>query len=330
MLDGGLLGWATNSLVKLDDEAPGVIARVLTASPARRQSIFAALAAQEMSDGPSGAHDDLLPLSLAEVVRHGRSSDILRHAFRDVPQGFPGLLERIGERPLPRARDYVALHDLVAGGDLRGVDALRGSGRITFRKLEVLSSLDPRWCHANSLSRIDTPAEAIRFNSAIEFVQAVCARAHDEVVAAAIANMASTSTLPRLLDRFVRRADRLPEHPIQAGDNELRPFTTMRDYLDAARRYRNCLGSKLDYVAARRLAIAEFRDEALLEFRPMTAGAAWMLWAIHGSRNSPVPLRVCEAADTKIDALGIPRIADTAGGTPWSNYRSFTRELDWD
>lgn len=330
MINEGLLGWATNSLVKLDDEAPGVIARVLTASPARRQSIFAALAVQEINGVPSGTHDDLLPMSLAEVVRHGRSSDILRHAFRDVPQGFPGLLERIGDRPLPRARDYVALRDLLISGDLRGVNALRDTGRISFRKLEVLASLDPRWRHSNTLSRIDTPAEAIRFNSALEFIQAVCSRAHDEVVATAIANMAATSTLPRLLDRFVRRADLLPSHPISTGDNELRPFMTMRDYLDAARRYRNCLGSKLDHVAAGRLAIAEFRGEALLEFRPLTAGAGWMLWMVHGHRNSPVPCSVCEAAEQRCDLLGIPRINEAAGGSRWRNFRSFAREMDWD
>jgi hypothetical protein len=329
LLDGGLLGWATASLVKLDDQAPGIIARVLTASPARRQSIFAALAAHEINGGLTCAHDALLPMTLAEVVRHGRSSDILRHAFRDVPQGFPGLLERIGDRPLPHAPNYVALHDL-AGGDIRSAAALRDSGRITLRKLEVLSSLDPRWRHANALARIDTPAEAIRFNSAVQFVQEVASRATDEAVAAAIANMTPLSSLAPLLDRFVRRADRLPQHPVQDGDNELRPFTTMRDYVNAARAYRNCLADKLGHVAAGRLAVAEFRDEALLEFRPMTAGAGWMLWAIHGSRNSPVPLHVCQAADAKIDALGVPRLAEGPGGTPWSSFRAFTRELDWD
>lgn len=34
-MNDGLLGWATSALVKLDDEQPGVIARLLTASPGR-------------------------------------------------------------------------------------------------------------------------------------------------------------------------------------------------------------------------------------------------------------------------------------------------------
>lgn len=36
----GLLGWATDMLIELDDKAPGVLSRVLTAAPARRQAIF--------------------------------------------------------------------------------------------------------------------------------------------------------------------------------------------------------------------------------------------------------------------------------------------------
>lgn len=330
-MDEGLLGWATASLVKLDDEQPGVIARVLTASPGRRQAIFAALSAQETGE-VAGKGSCLLPRKLAEVVRHGRSSDILRHAFREVPQGFPGLLERIGDRPLPRARAYLDLREMLLRGDMRSADALSQSGRITIRKLEVLAALDPRWRHKQTLTRIDTAGEATRFNAAVEFVQSVCSRADDQVVAAAIAAMGPSSTLPRLLDRLVRRADRLPEHPVQVGDDELRPFTTMRDYLDAARRYRNCLSSKLDHVAAGRLAIAEFRGEALLEFRSLTAGtgAGWMLWLVHGRRNSPVACKVCEAAEQKCDLLGIPRINEGAGGSQWRSFRSFTRQVDWD
>lgn len=325
----GLLGWSTDMLVRLDDECPGVLGRVLTASVGRRQAIFAALAVQSDMSAVYPASDDLFPTALGEVIRHGRVRDILRHAFKAVPEGLPGLLARVGERPLPRPQDYLSLHRLAAGASIRSLDALRGD-RISGRKLDVLAALDARWHHANTLARLDTPAEAMRFNAAVEFVQSVCSRADDEVVAAAIAAMVPSSTLPRVLDRFVRRADRLPAHPIRVADNELRPLTTMKDYLEAARRYRNCLSSKLDHVAAGRLAVAEFRGEALLEFRPLTADAGWMLWQVHGHRNSPIAITVCEAAEQSCDLLGIPRINDVAGGSRWRSFRSFARQMDWD
>ena len=51
MREIGLLGWATEALVKLDDEVPGILARVLTAAPARQQAIFSALAASDVMGG---------------------------------------------------------------------------------------------------------------------------------------------------------------------------------------------------------------------------------------------------------------------------------------
>lgn len=121
MREGGLLGWATNALVKLDDEAPGVIARALTAAPARRQAIFAALAAHDVKEGVLHAGDDLFPTPFAETVRHGRASDILRQAFGDLPEGFAGLLEGIGERPLDRPQDYLAIHQMLVRNDVMRV-----------------------------------------------------------------------------------------------------------------------------------------------------------------------------------------------------------------
>ncbi len=330
MREGGLLGWSTKALVALDDEVGGILSRVLTAAPARRQAIFAALAAHEVKAGVFDAGEDLFPQSFAEVVRHGRVADILRATFGDVPEGYPGLLERIGERPLDRPGDYLAIHQILARNDVRAADALRGSGRISRRKLEVLSALDPRWHHASTLERIDTGAEAITFNAAVEFVQSVCSRATDEAVAQAIAQMRPTSTLPRLLDRFVRRADRLPPHPVPEGDNELRPLTTMRDHLEAARKYRNCLASKVGQVAAGRIAIAEFRGECLLEFRPLiNSSREWMFWLCHGPRNGLVPISTVNAAASKCDVLGIPRQDEDTSGSGWRSYRRITQELEW-
>jgi hypothetical protein len=329
MREGGLLGWATDALVKLDDETPGVLTRVLTAAPARRQAIFASLAAREEKAGVIGASDDLLPPSFAEVVRHGRAKDILRHGFGDVPDGLPGLLMQIGERPLPRAKDYLALYDFITCDDVRGAEALRASGRITCRKLEVLLALDPRWRHAHTLDRIDSGAEAMTFNKAVAFIQSVNSKASDDVVAEAIARMGPTSSLPRLLDRLLRRADRLPPHPVPEGDNELRPLASMRGLLEAGRKYRNCLAHRLADIAAGKMAIGEFRGECLVEFRPMTLRTGWLLREVHIERNRPVPLALFSEVEAKCDALGIPRIDDAGGGDGWKNYRRFTQEMEW-
>lgn len=329
MLEPGLLGWVTGALVLLDDIEAGLLARVLTAAPQRRQAIFAAIATREIKAGVADVGSELFSPTFAEVVRHGRAMDILRHAYGDVPEGLPGLLERVGERPLPRAMDYIAIYDLLTSDDARGANALRGSGRITCRKLEVLAALDPRWRHANTLNRIDTGIEAMTFNSAVKFVQSVSTKATDEAVAGAIANMAQATTLARLLDRLLRRADQLPPHPLGLGDNELRPFTTIRDYVEAARKYRNCLGHRISDIAAGQMAIAEYRGEILLEFRPLTMGSGWLLWSAHGPRNGHVALDVKDAATVACERFGVPGVQERSG-MEWRSYRRFTRELEWD
>lgn len=325
--DGGLLGPFTYALVKLDDEVHGVIARVLTAAPARRQAIFAGLA-KIAADGDCH-QGNLTSADLADVIRHGRAADILRHAFGEVPVGYPSMLGRIGERPLD-SMDYLILRDLCAAGHPNVMEALRACDRITRSKLRVITALDPRWVHANILTRIDTLAEAADFNRAVTFIQSVSSKATDEAVAGAIANMAQATTLARLLDRFLRRADQLPPHPLGLGDNELRPLTTMREHLEAARKYRNCLAHRLSDIAAGRMAIAEFRGEALVEFWPLTMGSGWLLSATHGPRNRPVALNLADAAALACERYGVPRTHDRSGSMEWRSYRNFTRELEWD
>ena len=329
MLEPGLLGWVTGALVLLDDIEAGLLARVLTAAPQRRQAIFAAIATREIKAGVADVGSELFSPTFAEVVRHGRAMDILRHAYGDIPAGLPGLLERVGEKPLPRAKDYIAIYDLLVSDDARGANALRGSGRITCRKLEVLAALDPHWRHANTLNRIDTGVEAMTFNSAVKFVQSVNSKATDDVVAGAIALMRPTSTLPRLLERFLRRADQLPPHPLGDGDNELRPLSKMLEHLAAARKYRNCLAHRLGDIAAGRMAIAEFRGVILLEFRPLTAGAGWLLWSAHGPRNGHVALDLKDAATVACGRFGVPCVQERSGSMEWRSYRRFTRELEW-
>ena len=324
MREQGFLGWATGALVKLDDAAPGVLARVLTAAPTRRQAIFAALAHWKREKEGTPLVD------LAEVVRHGRPADILRHALENVPVGYAGLLDRIGEQPLASANDYLILRELCASPNTKAADALRVCRKITHTTLRIALALDRRWVHVNMLSRIDTIIEANDFNCAVDCIQSVSTKATDEAVAEAIARMAPQTSTARLLARMMHRADRLPVHPIGDGDNELRPFLLMRDYVGAARRYRNCLADNLDRVASGAMAIAEFRGECLVEFRPLTIESQWVVWQVHGHRNRPVQCELAADAVAACNRLGVPGIRNPAVNSEWRSYRRVSRILDLD
>ena len=324
MREQGFLGWATGPLVKLDDAVPGVLARVLTAAPARRQAIFSALAhwRPETENAPF--------LVLAVVVRHGRPADILRHVLEVVPAGYAGLLERIGEQPLASANVYLVLRDLCASPDTKAADALRACRKISRTTLRVAMTLDRRWVHANLLEKINTVVEASDFNHAVGCIQSISTKATDEAVAEAISRMAPTTSPARMLGRMIHRADRLPAHPLGEGDNELRPFALMRDYVWAGRRYRNCLVQRLDRVASGAMAIAEFRDECLVEFRPLSAEPSWVVWQVHGPRNHPVPPQLVAEAIAACSKVGVASILDPSEGEKWRSYRRATRILEFD
>jgi len=142
--------------------------------------------------------------------------------------------------------------------------------------------------------------------------------------------MAPTTSTARLLTRMMHRADRLPAHPLGEGDNELRPFFLMREYVGAARRYRNCLADNLDRVASGAMAIAEFRDECLIEFRPLTSGDDWVVWQVHGHRNRPVSCELAAEAVAACNRLGVPGIRNPAINPEWRSYRRGSRILDLD
>lgn len=327
-----LLGWATDSLVQLDPLAPGLISRVLTASPRSRQAIFTVLASRlliaEHNDA-FGRVDDGDDANLAFILREGRPREILELVFGRVPDGWLGALERLGGQPMTNLNSYVKLHAIFANPrHRRRADALRHVGQVSEKMLLVLDALDERWVHAEALKRLPTVVAARDFNRAIAFAQSVSSRATDDAVATAIGLLAPTAPLAAIVRRFVRRADRFPPHPI-TGDDELRPLTSARDFIEAGRRYRNCLATLLDRALAGQVAFAEYRCEAIIELRPLTLGKGWLLEQVHVARNAIVSAELADAVQTKCAVLGIPHVDARDADEDWRRYRRFVRDGNW-
>ena len=325
----GLLGWATADLVRLEAVSPGVISRVLTVPPAIRHAIFLVLARRHHDRLAGVQADEDNDTALADVLRRERARVVIEHVFGAAEDGLLGALARLGAEPLSPG-SYARLHSLFRRDEHRHKgEALRHVGQITGKMLRVIDALDARWVHRETLTRIETTVEAIVFNRAVAFAQSACSRATDEAVADAIAHLQPTSTLVGLVQRFVRRADCFPPHPIQ-GDSEVRPFNAVPDFLGAARAYRNCLAQKIEVALVGRAAFAEFRGEAILELRPLSNGFGWMLAEVHVARNMPVPSALKQAAEAKCTALGIPHVDADAGMDRLRQYRRFVSPKHWE
>jgi hypothetical protein len=326
-----LLGWATDSLVELDPLAPGLIGRVLTASPKSRQAIYTVLASRlliaEHNDA-FGRVDEGDDANLAFILREGRPREILELVFGRVPDGWLGALERLGGQPMDGLHAYVKLHTIFANPRHRQkAEALRHVGQITEKMLMILDALDERWVHAETLKRLPNIVAAKDFNRAVAFAQSVSLKATDEAVATAIGRLTPTASLAVVVNRFVRRADRFPLHPV-TGDDEICPLTSARDFIECGRRYRNCLSIKLDEALAGQVAFAEFRRECIVEFRPLSLGKGWLLEHIHVARNGFVSSELAKAAEAKCEAIGIPHVDGRDSGEDWRRYRRFIHGTD--
>jgi hypothetical protein len=308
MLDqsNGVLGWATADLVHLDTLEPGVIARLLTAAPRVRHAMLLAVAAQGTGREGGAADTSALDTALAQVLRRERARDIVVHVFGESPDGLIGALARLGDAPLTCPLAYLGLRDIFTSSSNAAKAKVLGQvGDITEQKLAVIDALDPRWLHPEALARIGTPSVARAFNAAIAAAQQVSSTATDEMVMQMIGRLQHRQSLADVVERLKRRADRLPAHPI-TEDTDIRPVTTAPDMIRTGRAYRNCLVQKIDDVLAGRTAYAEFRGEAILEFRPLAGGYGWLFAEAHVANNAMVSPTIYEAARRKCLDLGIP------------------------
>lgn len=327
-----LLGWGTDLLVDLDALAPGLISRVITAAPQRRQAIFSVLASRVViaeHDAAMRREEDADErFKLAHVLRGERARDILAFAFREVPDGWLGALERLGGRPLQTPRSYLRLQAVFARpANRKKAEALRYVGTITESMLRVVDALDERWLHCEVLNRVESSVAAQDFNRAVAFAQSVCTRATDAAVVEAISRLPPHGSLANLVSRYVRRADRFPDHPLD-HDDEVRPLASTRDIIEVARRYRNCLAAKIDDVLVGRVAFAEFRVACVLEFRPLSHRCGWVLWDIHVPHNATVPKSLSDEAMEACANRGIPHLTHGTAGEDWRRYRRFLRHSD--
>ena len=278
----------------------------------RRQAVFAVIAAEIVTERHlqiTAEHDDhAAAVAKAEVLRDGRAREVIALATGDhVPDGLLGALERVGLSPLKLSLGYRRLIDVFTRPEQRHVaDGIRHVGAIHDKTLMILDKLPPWLIHRQVLSRLDSVSDARAFVEAAAFAQSVNTALSEERFIDALAHMGAQTTLPELVARFVRRADRQLGKPIPA-DDEVTPIRTIQDMIVTSRRFRNCLGTNKRIVSALRgrTAYANFKGLAIMEFVALSDGS-WVYAGSYGVRNETVGDGVETAARAKCAAAGVP------------------------
>jgi hypothetical protein len=309
----GLLGWATGRLVLHDNNAPGVLARLLTSGPMFRQSVFALIAhelAAERHHQITGGEDKDLLHRKATALRDGRATEVIAFATGDrIPDGLLPALERVGLEPFKSPTSYRRLVQMFLDPTMApAAKALRNTGSTTEQMVRCVGAL-PMWLVTSEvLKRLETLSDALGFATAVGFAQEVNSMATQEAILCAIGQISDETTLPELIGRFVQKADKALAEPI-AADDEVTPIRTCAEMAAISRAFEVCLSlhQKLTGALHGRMAYAIFRDEVVMEFGGLSDGS-WVFMGCHGKANGLVEPHLSRAAEAKCDAAGIPHV----------------------
>ena len=306
----GLLGWATARLIEHDAQAPGVLRRLLSSGPMRRQAVFLVLANEVVHERHlqvvGGEPDGDEAADRAEVLRDGRANDVVALAIDRVPEGLMGALERIGLKPFTDPRLYARLTEVYLRADQRHVaEALRHAGKITSTMLRLIDILPPELLCPTTLTRLESPSEAAEFVEAVVLAKSVNSRATDAVIREMLGRLPEGRHLTTVVSRLIRRADVELGRPLRA-DDQVAPIRSVREMILTGRRLKNCLGTDPKIISAvqGRRAYALYRDDTVLEFAPLT-NSGWLFLDSHGHGNTPVGEDVEEQARAKVLASGV-------------------------
>ena len=314
----GLLMWATGRLIEHDGRAPGAIRRLLCSGPARRQAVFAILAAElasERHEQIMGADDYKDAARRSDIICNGGAREVLAELLgREPPDGLKGALERIGLNPMLDPRHYAKLIGFYTDPAARPPrEALKYVGEIKPVMIRAVDILPTCLLHANVLTRLTSMTDVHGLVEAVQFAKSVNCRATDEVILEAVARMREETKLEELIARFIRRADRPLATPLPA-DEDVHPIKSVVTLVGTARQFRNCLATERKVVGALlgRVAYAVLRGEAVMEFLALSNGAFLFVDA-HGKRNAPVSPELLALARAKCVAAGVAFIP-TSGG----------------
>lgn len=264
---------------------PSPHAGFLTAPAARRQLVALALA----NGSAASAVAPLLEIAMRQA---------LRLAIADPPGGLHRALGRMGESCWSAA-DYGRL--LWALRHPQAAKAIRHAEQVTPELVRMLGALPEPMILAASRHEIG-PAGAELLHECYAAIAVARGEAAAAELAGRWAGMSLTKLRASLLGEF---AAELPSPPFP-GTARLRPLGSLDEVREAGRRYRNCLGGDLSYLADGEYAYYEWLGPpaVLVElYRDRVIG--WRFEQARLARNEPVPPRVGGDIEAELASMGV-------------------------
>jgi hypothetical protein len=281
----------------------------LTATTARRHLVCLALALGRDMAG------------VAALVVRGRLREAIPVALGRSPAGLERALARLGETAWT-ALAYRKLIELLA--DARAAKLLRHAQTIDPAAVARLVLLPEPMGRALAVALAITDDAAVAI---AEAAGAIACRSGTAVSRAAAERWAEAETEAALFDLV--REDLYPEPPPPPfdGTGKLRPLTTKAAMRDAARRYNNCLATRVIHAVGGFSAFYEWTANpgAIVEIS-RDAIFGWRLEEAKGPNNDPLDKDSRAALAAELATLGIH-----VGRSGWQLERALRPDVgrDW-
>lgn len=306
----------------LDAACPGFLNRLLYASDLRRAAIFAAIAeiaivgitevgARFHRHVPDACYGDLdAHAQVARALLTLRARGIVQATYGDVPDGFLGLLARLGPDPLPARGQYRRAYSLFADPQHRARAKLlrQTPGRITPDHIEITARLDAVLLHQRAFERVHAPEQIETLHAALALIRALVPQADDDALHRSLDGLhPSQGDLGPWVERWLWRMTRLPiALPIPADDPDLRVLDGP-GMVALGRRFRNCARDRLGHVATGLRCYLEWVGDggpAVIELRCLSAGYL-VVEDLGGPQNRDLDFAVLELIRAKLARFGV-------------------------
>lgn len=322
-----VLGYALDVAARLESVHSNFLLRLLYSSDLSRQIFYAFCVecgldqSQLFIDRIAERAPDVLTGTecLGEVERTARALILLKPrqviecVYGQCPNGFLGLLSRLGCDPQGTKETYRAAFDLFSNPRHRQRAKVLGQlpGRVTAEHIAVVAGLDDVLVHRVAVHRTK-PAEVDALNAFARMIVELC-NATPETIKHSLDKL-NLDTKGVGMDEWARgwlgRQVRLPfDPPIPSEEPDLKLRLGVE--LDSlGRRFRNCAASRKSFTFLSERVLYEVvkpGEQAVVELRRLTTGdqTNWACEDLRGKSNRRVSPELATWVQSKLDQHGI-------------------------
>lgn len=226
-----------------------------------------------------------------------RPREIVEAVFGAVPEGFQGLLARLGPDPLPDPTLYKTAFALYADPQHRRRASLlrQIEGRVSPAKIVAAARLPEVLLRKSVLDKIhDPPVQLASLTSFVDYIRVVCG-ADDKAIAHSLNTLkpgTSGQDLKAWAKAWMKRQVRLSvPPPIPAADPAFR-LVLGEDLVRTGREFRNCLGDRVTeaFLASSVYYLWEGTPGgAIIALNPLSNGG-WFVADAKLARNRKLPV----------------------------------------